>query len=163
MSHSKYRQISCGLTKQLICLFSLCRLRNTTGLRFGTVDKSKWPVFLQNASGNALFVRATYVRCYSTPWGHIAHSMPRWPSACNTCNTYGYLQHFFNFNCTKSSSRKATWRSLPYDMPHFETLVASSMQFLSSVLCIINCQMHAHNSIPIDRHFNECLIISTNA
>ena len=33
-------------------LFSLCRLRNTTQLRSGTVGKSKWPVFIQNASGN---------------------------------------------------------------------------------------------------------------
>ena len=36
----------------MVFLFSLCRLRNTTQLRSGTVDKSKWPVFLQNASGN---------------------------------------------------------------------------------------------------------------
>ena len=43
---------NCGLTILIVFLFSLCRLRNTTQLRSGTVDKSKWPVFLQNASGN---------------------------------------------------------------------------------------------------------------
>jgi len=44
----------CGLTILTVSLFSLCRLRNTTQLRPGTVDISKWPVFLQNASGNPI-------------------------------------------------------------------------------------------------------------
>jgi len=44
--------INCGLTILIVSLFSLCRLRIRTQLRFGTVDKSNWPVFLQNASGN---------------------------------------------------------------------------------------------------------------
>jgi len=53
MNQSKYGQIiNCGLTILIVSLFSLCRLRNTTRLRSGTVDKSKWPVFLQTASGN---------------------------------------------------------------------------------------------------------------
>ena len=60
MKQSKYRQIikliiiNCGLTIFIVSLFSLCRLRNTAQLRSGTVDKSKWPVFLQNASGNTM-------------------------------------------------------------------------------------------------------------
>ena len=36
----------------IVPLFSQCRMRITTQLRSGTVDKSKCPVFLQNASGN---------------------------------------------------------------------------------------------------------------
>jgi len=32
-------------------------LRNTTQLRSGAVDKSIWPVFLQNASGNPTYGR----------------------------------------------------------------------------------------------------------
>jgi len=43
---------NCDLTILIASLFSLCRLRNTTQVRSGTADKSKWPVFLQNASGN---------------------------------------------------------------------------------------------------------------
>jgi len=35
-------------------MFSLSRLRITTQFRFGTVDKIKWPVLLQNASGNPI-------------------------------------------------------------------------------------------------------------
>jgi len=58
MKQSKYNQIikliiiNCGLTILIVSLFSLCRLRNTAQLRSGTVDKSKWPVFLQNESDN---------------------------------------------------------------------------------------------------------------
>jgi len=58
MRQSKYRQIitliiiNCGLTILIASLFSLWRLRITTQLRSGTVDTSKWPVFLQNESGN---------------------------------------------------------------------------------------------------------------
>ena len=53
MSRSKYGQIiNCGLTILIVFLFSLCHLRNATQLRSGTADKSKLPVFLQNASGN---------------------------------------------------------------------------------------------------------------
>jgi len=56
MSQPKYGQIiNCGLTILIVSLFSQCRLRNTTQLRSGTVDKSKWPVFLQNASGNPTY------------------------------------------------------------------------------------------------------------
>jgi len=40
-----WRMINCGLTILIVSLFSLCRLRNTTQLRSGTVDKSKWPYF----------------------------------------------------------------------------------------------------------------------
>jgi len=55
MSQPKYRQIiNCVLTILIVALFFLCRLRITTQLRSGTVDKSKWPVFLQNASGNPI-------------------------------------------------------------------------------------------------------------
>jgi len=59
MSQPKCRQvINCDLTILIVSLFSLCRLRNTTRLRVGTADKSKWPVFLQNASGNlAIFTK----------------------------------------------------------------------------------------------------------
>jgi len=40
MSQPKYKQIiNCGLTMLIVSLFSLCRLRNTTQLRPGTVDK----------------------------------------------------------------------------------------------------------------------------
>jgi len=61
-SQPKYWNIiNCGSTILIVSLFSLCRLRNTTRLRSSTVDKPKWPVFLQNASGNpiceALFSR----------------------------------------------------------------------------------------------------------
>jgi len=53
MSQPKYKQIiNCGLTMLIVFLFSLCRLRNTAQLRSGTVDKSKWQVFLQNTSSN---------------------------------------------------------------------------------------------------------------
>jgi len=58
MRQSKYRQIiklviiNCGLTILIFSLFSLCRLQRTAQLRSGTVGKSKWPVFLQNESGN---------------------------------------------------------------------------------------------------------------
>jgi len=52
-SQPKYGQIiNCGLTILIVSLFSLCRLRTTTQLRSSTVDISKWPVFLQHASGN---------------------------------------------------------------------------------------------------------------
>jgi len=55
LSQPKYRQIiNCGLTILIVSLFSLYRLRNTTRLKPGTVDKSKWPIFLQNASGNSI-------------------------------------------------------------------------------------------------------------
>jgi len=48
-----YKQIiNFGLTIRIVCLLHLCWLRNTAQLSSGTVDKSKWPVFLQNASGN---------------------------------------------------------------------------------------------------------------
>jgi len=54
VSQPKCRQIiNCGLTVLIVSLFSLCRLRITTKLRSGTADKSKWPVFLQNASGKS--------------------------------------------------------------------------------------------------------------
>jgi len=59
MKQSQYNQIiklliiNCGLTILIVSLFSLCRLRNTAQLRSGTIDKSKWPVFLQqNESDN---------------------------------------------------------------------------------------------------------------
>jgi len=56
ISQPKYGQISnCGLTILIVSLFSLRRLRNTTQLRSATVDKSNWPVFLQNASGNPIW------------------------------------------------------------------------------------------------------------
>jgi len=54
MSQPKYGQINCGLTILIMSLFSLCCLQNTTQLRSGTADKSKWPVFLQNTSGNPM-------------------------------------------------------------------------------------------------------------
>jgi len=58
MNQPKYRKvINCGLTILIVSLFILCRLRNTTQLRSGTADKSKWPVFLQNASGNPIWDR----------------------------------------------------------------------------------------------------------
>jgi len=57
MSQPKYGQMSnCGLTILIVSLFSLCRLRNTARLRSGTVEKSKLPVFLQNASGNSILI-----------------------------------------------------------------------------------------------------------
>jgi len=53
MSQPKYGHIiNCFWTVLIVSPFSLCRLRIRTQLRSGTVDKSKWPVFLQNASGN---------------------------------------------------------------------------------------------------------------
>jgi len=53
MSQPTYGQIiNCGLTILIVSLFSLCRLRIATQLRSCTADKSKWPVFLQIASGN---------------------------------------------------------------------------------------------------------------
>jgi len=53
MKQSTYNQIiklviiNCGLTILIVSLISLCRFRNAAQLRSGTVDKSKWPVFLQ--------------------------------------------------------------------------------------------------------------------
>jgi len=44
--------IKYGITIFIVAMFSLCRLRITTELRSGAVDKMKWPVNLQNASGN---------------------------------------------------------------------------------------------------------------
>jgi len=69
MSQPKYRQIiNCRLSTILIVsLFSLCRLWNTTRLRSSTVDKSKWPVFLQNASGNPIY------KCRAYPSGSKKH------------------------------------------------------------------------------------------
>jgi len=58
MKQSKYNQIieliiiNCGLTILIVSLLSLCRLRNTAQFRSGTVDRWKWPVFLQNESDN---------------------------------------------------------------------------------------------------------------
>jgi len=55
MSQPKYRQIiNCGIEILIVSLCSLCDLRITTQLRSGTVEKSKWPVILQNASGNPI-------------------------------------------------------------------------------------------------------------
>jgi len=56
MRQPKYRQImiNCGLPILIVSLFSLWRLRNTTQLRSGTVEKSKWSVFLQNTSGKRI-------------------------------------------------------------------------------------------------------------
>jgi len=53
MNQPKYGQIiDCGLAILIVSLLSLCRLRNTSQLTCDTADQSKWPVFLQNASGN---------------------------------------------------------------------------------------------------------------
>jgi len=82
MSQPKYGQIiNCGLTILIVSLFSLSRLRNTTQLRLGTVDKSKWPVFLQNASGNPT------CNHLGTPWGE--EFSERGPIFLN------YVQHIF--------------------------------------------------------------------
>jgi len=54
---TKIQAINCGLTILIVSLFFLCRLRNTTQLRSGTADISKWPVFLQNVSGNPIWDR----------------------------------------------------------------------------------------------------------
>jgi len=54
MSQSKYGQIiNSGVTLLIVSLFSLCRLRITTQLRYGIL-LTKWPVFLQNTSGNPI-------------------------------------------------------------------------------------------------------------
>ena len=76
MRQSKYGQIiDCSLTILIVSLFSLCRLRNTTQLRSGTVDKSKWPVFLQNASDNPITTSegaiVHTVRCHAFPFKSI--------------------------------------------------------------------------------------------
>ena len=66
MSQPKYGQIiNCGLTILIVSLFSLCRLRNATQLRSGAVDKSKWPIFLRNASENPACLQCKYT---STSW-----------------------------------------------------------------------------------------------
>ena len=55
-SQPKYGQIfNCGLTIPIVSLFSLWPLRNATQLRSGAVDKSKWPIFLRNASENPAY------------------------------------------------------------------------------------------------------------
>ena len=78
MRQPKYGQIiNFGLAILIVSLFSLCRLRNTTQLRSGTVDKSKWPVFLQKASGNPTpqWKKIQVYLCAS--WG-------AWSLKCNT-------------------------------------------------------------------------------
>jgi len=66
MSQPNYRQIiNCVLTILIVALFSLSRLRITTQLSSGTVDKSKWPVFLQNASGNPTLGSAQWAPPFS--------------------------------------------------------------------------------------------------
>jgi len=51
-----------GLIILIVSLFSLYRSRNTRRLKPDTVDKLKWPVFLQNASGNPISDARQYLR-----------------------------------------------------------------------------------------------------
>ena len=56
MNQPKYGQIiNCGLTTLTVSLFSLWRLRITTQITADMALLKKWPVFLQNASGNPRF------------------------------------------------------------------------------------------------------------
>jgi len=69
MSQPKYGQIiiSCDLAIMIVSLFCLCRLRNATQLRSGTVDKMAG---IQNASGNpniATTCKVVHTRTFGDP------------------------------------------------------------------------------------------------
>jgi len=128
MSHSKYRQISCGLTKLIVCfLCAAYEIRQGSDLALLTNQNGRYFYKTHLAT-----LHPTQSLCLFAPliYGAIPPLVGTSRIQCRddrapatlvtrmgTCNT-------FNFNCTKNSSMKATWRSLQYDMPHFETLVS---------------------------------------
>jgi len=72
----KYGQIIyCGLAILMVFLFFLCSLQNTTQLRSCTVDDSKWPIFLQNASGNPskYSILILFTCSHRSVWLHTWH------------------------------------------------------------------------------------------
>jgi len=80
MSQPKYGQIiNCGITILFVSLFSLRRLRITVELWSGAVDKMKWPVFLQNASGNPILsLSANTMRELTTKINQKLESVDNW-------------------------------------------------------------------------------------
>jgi len=170
MSQPKYGQINCGLTILIVSLFSPCRLRNTTHFSSGTVDKSKWPVFLQNASGNRTHHchKPTWLNKVTTQQSLITISLAAFPaklSSFNSClrqNAYhrnfkSIFEELLPCYCYATKANSRTIRSPVRNLPlqgkkRIKWTASSSLHGTRTVnLTFVQCECHIVKQTVIAR------------